>query len=201
MIPTVDRRIPAHNSDDQLNVLINDSFRACLADFGISTSAGAEHHTTPSASSISVSSDFWWMSPELFDPGRFGLTDGRQTKRSDCYALGMVIYEVRAGATVPNSNDLTCMGQVLSECVPFSREDHYGTVLAIVEGTRPRKPKAAESLGFTDELWTMVECCWREKPGERPGVKEVMRCLESAAQAWDGRPPMPSLSIGCRQLT
>ena len=39
-----------------------------------------------------------WMSPELLDPEMFGvpLSEGdRPTKRSDCYALGMVIYEVR----------------------------------------------------------------------------------------------------------
>jgi len=38
-----------------------------------------------------------WMSPELFDPERFGIqgSEGyRQTRESDCYALGMVIYEV-----------------------------------------------------------------------------------------------------------
>jgi len=36
-----------------------------------------------------------WMSPELLDPDRFGITDYRPTKQSDCYALGMVVYEVR----------------------------------------------------------------------------------------------------------
>jgi hypothetical protein len=38
------------------------------------------------------------MSPELLDPGRFGIPHsegGRPTRQSDCYALGMVIYEVR----------------------------------------------------------------------------------------------------------
>lgn len=35
------------------------------------------------------------MSPELLDPERFGGGD-RPTKQSDCYALGMVIYEVSA---------------------------------------------------------------------------------------------------------
>ena len=38
-----------------------------------------------------------WMSPELLDPERFGMSatgDNRPTKQSDCYALGMVIYEV-----------------------------------------------------------------------------------------------------------
>ena len=34
-----------------------------------------------------------WMSPELLDPVRFG-SDGLPSRRSDRYALGMVIYEV-----------------------------------------------------------------------------------------------------------
>ena len=33
------------------------------------------------------------MSPELLDPLRFG-SSGRSTRESDCYALGMVVYEV-----------------------------------------------------------------------------------------------------------
>ena len=35
-----------------------------------------------------------WMSPELLDPDGFD-SDGRPTRESDRYALGMVIYEVR----------------------------------------------------------------------------------------------------------
>lgn len=36
------------------------------------------------------------MSPELLDPSRLEDQDPRPTKESDCFALGMVIYEVRA---------------------------------------------------------------------------------------------------------
>jgi hypothetical protein len=36
------------------------------------------------------------MSPELLDPSRLEDPDPRPTRESDCYALGMVIYEVRA---------------------------------------------------------------------------------------------------------
>jgi len=43
------------------------------------------------------------MSPELLDPERFGITDYRPTKKSDCYALGMVVYEVRADMIPPLS--------------------------------------------------------------------------------------------------
>jgi len=42
-----------------------------------------------------------WMSPELLDPDRFGITEPRPTKQSDCYAFGMVMYEVRADVIAP----------------------------------------------------------------------------------------------------
>ncbi|KAF9646813.1 hypothetical protein BDM02DRAFT_2889932 [Thelephora ganbajun] len=41
-----------------------------------------------------------WMSPELHDPEKFGLLGSgsdRPTRQSDCYALGMVIYEMLCG--------------------------------------------------------------------------------------------------------
>ena len=35
------------------------------------------------------------MSPELLHPEKFGVKDPWPTTQSDCYALGMVVYEVR----------------------------------------------------------------------------------------------------------
>ena len=43
------------------------------------------------------------MSPELLDPERFGMPESegnRPTRQSDCYALGMVIYEVGGCAII-----------------------------------------------------------------------------------------------------
>jgi len=57
--------------------------------------------------------------------------------------------------------------------------------IAIMKGRRPQRPEAAEGLGFTDELWIMVERCWQENLDERPEAKEIVDCLESAANAWD----------------
>ena len=81
--------------------------------------------------------------------------------------------------------------QVLCGHVPYRDLTDIAAMLNILEGRRPQKPEAAESLDFTDELWRMVERCWRENRDERPEVREVLRCLESAAQAWDVRPPPP----------
>ena len=106
------RRMPAHDNN-QANVLIGVDFHACLTDFGFSTFISVEHPAASKTSLISASSDgslmsftaggtARWMSPELLVPYQFGATDYRPTKQSNCYAFGMVIYEVRANGAVPN---------------------------------------------------------------------------------------------------
>ena len=95
-------------SSTKANILVNKDRRACIADFGLSTITGVSTHTTAGDSRASlISNDTLmsftgggtrrWMSPELLDPERFGMPeseDNRPTRQSDCYALGMVIYEV-----------------------------------------------------------------------------------------------------------
>jgi len=96
------------------NILVNKDRRACIADFGLSTITGvATHAAQAGASQVSlISNDTLmsftgggtrrWMSPELLDPERFGMPESegnRPTRQSDCYALGMVIYEVGAHAS------------------------------------------------------------------------------------------------------
>ena len=90
----------------QANILISSEGRACIADFGLSTITGVATAVGASRASL-ISNDTLmsftgggtrrWMSPELLDPERFGIPeseDNRPTRQSDCYALGMVIYEV-----------------------------------------------------------------------------------------------------------
>ena len=57
-------------------------------------------------------------------------------------------------------------------------------VRSVLEGGRPQKPGAADNLGFTDELWNMVEHCWQVHRNERPNVGEILHCLRSAVPAW-----------------
>lgn len=94
------------------NILVNRDRHACIADFGLSTITGVRTHSATRNSGIASPSSpppndslvsftpGWsirWVSPELLDPGRFGVPeseDDRPTRESDCYAMGMVIYEV-----------------------------------------------------------------------------------------------------------
>ena len=106
------------------------------------------------------------MSPELLTPEKFDLKDGRQTKRSDCYALGMVIYEVLSGRA------------------PFFRYHGYAIVVEIVNGERPRRPQGEEGGWFTDDIWGTLEHCWRSTPGDRPSTELVLQQLEMVSRSW-----------------
>ena len=103
------------------------------------------------------------MSPELFFPENFGLKDGRRTKRSDCYALGMVIYEVLSGQ------------------VPFPRCSVYAVVMKVSAGERPERPQGTERNWFIESVWRMLERCWAPKRDDRPSIGDVLRCLEEAS--------------------
>ena len=58
-----------------------------------------------------------WMSPELLDMVRFG-SDGLPSRESDCYALGMTIYEVSASGPVRNPLTYPSPGTQWSSTVP-----------------------------------------------------------------------------------
>lgn len=79
----------------QVNILVKDDGSACLADFGLISIV-----MDPNTTDITTSTDggtqgtYRWMGPELFYPNEYGLSKFQLTKESDCYAFGMVIYEV-----------------------------------------------------------------------------------------------------------
>ena len=102
------------------------------------------------------------MSPELLNPEDFN-TEGRPTKESDCFALGMVIY------------------QVLSGRAPFAPAHVAAAIWKVLKGERPERPKGKEGALFTDELWEMLGLCWKHQPGERTSAKAVLRCLEKTS--------------------
>lgn len=70
-----------------MNVLIDDSGKAVLCDFGLSrVKADATSRTTIFNQPV-IAGSRYWMSPER-------LTGGAPRKPSDIYAFGMTIYEV-----------------------------------------------------------------------------------------------------------
>jgi len=142
------------------NILINHAGHACLAGFSLLTIA-SDQPTTPS---VVTGDAIRWMSPELINPSKFNLEEGRPTKRSDCYALGMVIYEVLSGR------------------VPFSPGEDTTIVSKVMEGERPRRPQGREGARFTDSLWEMLGGCWKDQPDDRPSLDAVLGCLQAGGK-------------------
>jgi len=111
------------------------------------------------------------MSPELLDPDQFESSDGRPTRESDCYALGMVIYEVLSGK------------------VPFASLREFIVMRKVLEGERPSMPEGSEGTWFTDELWTTLNLCWETRPEIRPSIEAVLERLSQVSGTWV--PPSP----------
>jgi serine/threonine protein kinase len=72
----------------QANILINEDWSACLADFGLSIFSDVT-----SSMSTNRRGSLYWMAPELLDPDRFG-TKFIRTPATDVYAFGCVCLEV-----------------------------------------------------------------------------------------------------------
>ena len=119
-----------------------------------------------SSSSYTQAGTTRWMSPELIDPQRFGFEKSRRTTYSDCYALGMVIYETVSGR------------------FPFHRHGDYAVILKVLAGEHPPR-----GVGFSEDMWKMLELCWATQPDDRPGAKDVLQCLERVSDL--SEPPSP----------
>jgi serine/threonine protein kinase len=143
----------------QANILIDEVGNARLADFGL-LKIISDPANLLSSGSDSQSGTVRWMSPELIAPEDFGFEKSRHTKSSDCYALGMVVYETISGK------------------LPFHKDTDFSVTLKVVRGERPRR-----GTGFAESLWNMMEFCWKPHPDDRPSIKDVLRCLETVSDS------------------
>jgi len=143
------------------NILVDNNGHACLADFSLLTIAPDKE--TLQTTCIQGGT-IQWMSPELLDPERFGFPKSRPTKESDCYALGMVVYEVLSGQT------------------PFFPAIPSAVIWKVLDGQRPGRPKEEEGKKFTDAMWEVLGLCWKPQPRDRARATAVLSCLE-------GEPP------------
>lgn len=149
----------------QDNILIDESGNARLADFGMTrVPSGLSISSSPGGCGTTL-----WMSPELFDPTGFGVKDARQTKSSDCYALGITMYEVLSGR-VPYFQ--------------YQNLTHYYVMGMVLKGERPKRLLGVEGKWLTDNVWEIMEHCWKPRPGDRPGVECVLQGLEEASRVW-----------------
>ena len=106
------------------------------------------------------------MSPELILPQQFGFKKSRPTISSDCYALGMVIYETITGN------------------MPFHEHTDLTVFVKVLAGERPSR-----GVKFTESLWKMLELCWAPQPNDRPSIEDVLQCLEVVSNLLEPHSP------------
>lgn len=131
-----------------------------------------------------------WSAPELLDPPAFSFKSCQPSKKSDCYSLGMTIYEVHSIYHVRQQACRPDTLKVLTGKVPFYEVGAGAVVMRIVRGIRPERPRLSHAIGFTDPVWATVEECWKEYHFHRPDAPTVARCLASAAEQWTPTPPL-----------
>ena len=141
------------------NILIDQTGHARLADFGLLTIIKDPTNLLGSTT-YSQGGSARWMSPELINPQQFGLQHSHPTESSDCYALGMVIYETISGN------------------LPFHNDQDMTVLLKVMQGQHP--PRGAK---FRKDLWGMLERCWGSQPSSRPSIGEVRQCLETSSNS------------------
>ena len=97
-----------------------------------------------------------WSAPEITEPRRSG--DGKpESKQADVFAFGMLAVEVFTGE------------------VPFQKHAPAVAALCVLKGERPEKPRNAQQIGLTGEMWELLESCWHQDPEKRPTMEEVVR--------------------------
>jgi len=139
------------------NILVDEAGCARLADFGLLTII-SDPTNFLSSSPNTQGGTVRWMSPERIVPQEFGLKDGRPTESSDCYSLGMVIYETISGNP------------------PFHKHVDMSVSVKVSKGEHP--PRGTE---FTESLWKMLEMCWAFQPNSRPSIEDVLHCLDTGS--------------------
>lgn len=159
--------LPDEPPVQKANILVDGTGCARLADFGLLKIMSDPRNQLSSSSAIGGGT-VRWMGPELIAPEQFGLKKSRLTKSSDCYALGMVIYEIITGN------------------LPFHNDTEFSISLKVSKGEWP--PRRAK---FTDRLWEMVESCWASQPDSRSSVEDVLQCLEAAPKLSEEPSPGP----------
>ncbi|KAF8145715.1 kinase-like domain-containing protein [Mycena galopus ATCC 62051] len=121
------------------NILINDDWTACLADFGLS----AFTDVTSTRSSTQRAGSAYWMAPELIDPDRFNCKFVR-TPATDVYAFAC-LYTGRP---------------------PFSKLLDIVAMLRILNRERAQRPTGPPTM--SDALWQNITEYWTADPAARP---------------------------------
>ncbi|KNZ73287.1 Serine/threonine-protein kinase HT1 [Termitomyces sp. J132] len=150
-------------------ILVTESERACLADFGFSyatelSGLGGLAFSSRQADGGTMS----FEAPELVE------SESARTSASDIFAFGMACFEIFTGE------------------LPLSDKRRVVTY-KIHLGQRPKRPTGEVHVqrGLSSTMWALMERCWSSSPKHRPTAAEILRelppvetSLQSESREW-----------------
>ncbi|KAJ6562386.1 kinase-like domain-containing protein [Mycena capillaripes] len=141
-----------HGDLKGINVLVENSGRALLCDFGLARLKADITSRTRTTAVTTVSGSRNWMAPEL-------LSGSLPRTPSDVYAFGMTVYEV----------NILYTDEIPMSAVPFG--DFIELVFKL--GVRPDRPDEEEGRQMGDDIWALAERCWDKDPKARPTARQI----------------------------
>ncbi|KAG2102838.1 kinase-like domain-containing protein [Suillus discolor] len=141
-----------HGDLKPTNVLIDNSWNAVLADFGLSLVLDVSGFTTTNVKAVGT---FRYMAPELMNPPN-PLVTPRPTAQSDIWSAGMTGLEILSGV------------------VPYVDKIQDGELIfCISKGDIPDRNRYDQ---VSSKTWSMLKTCWCEAKA-RPGVPTLIKSL------------------------
>ncbi|TDL21254.1 kinase-like protein [Rickenella mellea] len=143
------------------NILIDSHEQPRIADFGLSKINDSQGTSNMAATSHG-GGILRWQAPELLNPERFGHEHARATTCSDVYAFSFICYEI------------------FTDQVPLSNLADVAVLVAVaVHDRRPVRPEGISAItrGLGENMWNLLQSCWKPKADERPTMLEVTRKL------------------------
>jgi serine/threonine protein kinase len=126
-----------HGDIKSMNILVDNKFHAKVTDFGLSLK-NSDGTGTP-----------YWMAPELLRG------ESRNTAATDCFSLGIVIWEVFARRD-PYEDDTDAFNEILTKIADRSVRK------------RPATPRT-----MPESIKTLISDCLEDDPDKRPTVEEL----------------------------
>jgi serine/threonine protein kinase len=158
------RQRVVHGDLKGLNILVSNSGRALLADFGLAT---MDTTTMMTFETNRGTGTLRWQAPELLgdvlDSGTED-TSQRNTTSTDVYAFAFVCYEMFTGN------------------IPFmSAMKDMQVIRLVLDGKRPSRPsdERSSTRGLNDNIWHLIEQCWAQKSSDRPTAEQIVEYLHA----------------------
>ena len=78
--------------------------------------------------------------------------------------------------------------------LPFGEVSGFELVLKIMAGEKPSKPTNASEFGLSDEVWNLLEGCWKTQRTLRPLIEDVSGRINAAASVCGTLSPVGNAS-------